>query len=202
LADNDALGKIAHWELLDCIPQVVGGTWHDVAVLDTLLHRTRRAAAGKSDKLFASPAIAARLLAHLDMAQMVSLPPPEIRALLTDHAGIDPGEQILFGALLVQPSGLLLTGDKRALSALPECLSPEHLLALAGRCICIEQFIVVAIAHLGLAEVQRRMRPYVGRDTAARIIMGSACDATATNVYAALDSYINDIRERADPLLR
>ncbi len=201
LADNDALAKAAHWDLLECVPLLVDGTWQDVAILDTLLHRTRRAASGKKDRLFASAEIAAELLVNLEIAKIVCLPPPEIRAHLVDQEGIDPGEQILIGALLAQPTAMLLTGDKRALTAIPTCLRGDLIESIAGRCICTEQMVSFAITRFGLAELQKRVRPFVDRDSAAHIILGRSCSADAQHVQAALNSYIGDLRTRVHPLL-
>lgn len=202
LADNDVLAKAAHWNLLEAVPRLIAGDWQDVLILDSLRHRAARAAAGKQDRLFASPHVAARLDALIRDLRPLPLASEAVRALLADHVGIDPGEQLLFGALIESPDGMLITGDKRALIALPELLPVEVLAAIQGRSLCTEHLLACAVDLLGIAEVRARMRPYIDRDLAARIIMGAACDRQEAEVRVALASYLNDIRTQSKGIVR
>lgn len=202
LADNDVLAKAAHWDLLDLVPRLIGGSWSDVAVLESLRHRTRRAADGYKDRLFASAEIANKLHVALQHAKNAPLANEGIRSGLADKVDIDPGEQILISALAELPSGTFLTGDKRALAALPSSLPADMLESLSGRCICTEQLIAFAIQELGIDAVRKMMLEHLNRDTAARIIMGADANRPASEVQLALTSYIDDLRSNCAGLLR
>lgn len=202
LADNDVLAKAAHWDLLEVVPRLIEGDWQEVLILDSLRHRAARAAKGKQDRLFAASNVAARLEVVIRDLRPVPLASEAVRGCLSDHVGIDSGEQLLFGALIESPDGMLITGDKRALIALPDILPVEVLAAIQSRCLCTEQLLVCAIDLLGIAEVRARMRPYIDRDVAARIIMGAACDRPEAEVREALGSYLKDIRAKSQGTIR
>ena len=195
LVDNDALLKAAHWELLDVVPTLVGGTWADTACLPTLPPRVHRA----ERKLFAGPSVAKALGERL--AKTVQLPDPDVTVLsaLQAEPGIDAGELLLFGALAATPDAVLLTGDKRALRAVAETGNPfcHH------RVICVEQLLSHSLVQLGAPTLLAHVRRWSPRDKTALAIFGSQGDKSDDDLREGLSSYLRSLdREAPDLLMR
>ncbi len=114
--------------------------------------------------------------------------------------GIHEGEQTLILATRSQTDFLLLSGDKncmRGLAAIPEQIYKR----LCGRVICLEQIILKLIEVRGFVFVRDRVLPMVNCDKSLQICFGFSSPATEENVFAGLNSYINDIRQQAPNLL-
>lgn len=189
LADNDILSRAAHWGLLADVPHLgtVSG-WPEVAVLDGLVYRAGKAAGGKSDRLFRDMAAAAHLHQVLQGACALPLVPMAELTRLASSPAIDDGEARLLGALLATPGATWITGDHRALRALPDVLSPGELSSLAGRVKTTEHLVQEAIRRHGLATARALIAPHAAMDTNTRIALGIASQPDQANVEAALNS--------------
>lgn len=194
LLDNDALLKAAHWNLLDAIPLLVGGTWADTACLPQFPQRVRRA----EPKLFADAAVANALDACLRSCGALPAPDLQILSALQAVPNIDAGELLLVAALATTPQALLLTGDKRALAALA---STGAIAVCQHRFICIEQLLWHGLDQLGANELVKRVRLWPPRDGAARAIVGSTGDKTESDLREGLQSYLRWLDSEAPGLL-
>ncbi len=194
LMDNDALLKAAHWDLLDVVPTMVGGTWADTACLPTFPPRVHRAEA----KLFAHASVAKAL--EVRLALTVQLPDPDVTVLsaLQGESGIDAGELLLFGALAATPSAVLLTGDKRALRAVA---LTGTLPRYQNRVMCVEQLLSQALDQLGAQSLQARVRRWAPRDQTALAIFGRQGDKSEADLREGLGSYLHSLEAETSGLL-
>ena len=195
LLDNDALLKAAHWDLLDVVPTLVGGAWTDTACLPQFPPRVRRA----EPKLFADPAVAKELEVRLQQCSV--LPDPDLQVLVALQAvpNIDAGELLLVGALSATSGALLLTGDKRALTAL--AANPGGIPQCQHRFICVEQFLWIGLDQLGPDELVKRVRLWAPRDAAARAIVGNTGAKSEADLREGLQSYVRWLDGEAPGLL-
>lgn len=194
LADNDALIKAVHWDLLDLVPALVDGTWADVACLPTFPPRVHRA----EPRLFTDPTVAAQLETQLKLCGELPAPDVSVLTALQAEPGIDAGELLLVGALATVPNALLLTGDKRALRALAGTATAA---ALQHRCICIEQLLWLALDHHGAAPLLDRVRRWEPRDQSAMAIFGRTGDKSEVDLREGLVSYVRALDTEAPGLL-
>jgi len=67
--------------------------------------------------------------------------------------------------------------------------------------ICLEQMVTRLIAHFGFAYVKEKVVPDRSCDMALRAAFGSGDAATESNVLAALNGYINELRSLAVDVL-
>jgi hypothetical protein len=194
LMDNDALLKAAHWDLLDVVPTMVGGTWADTACLPTFPPRVHRAEA----KLFADASVAKAL--EVRLALTVQLPDPDVTVLsaLQGESGIDAGELLLFGALAATPGTVLLTGDKRALRAVA---LTGTLSRYQNRVMCVEQLLSQALDQLGAQTLQARVRRWTPRDQTALAIFGRQGDKSEADLREGLRSYLHSLEGETSGLL-
>jgi hypothetical protein len=115
--------------------------------------------------------------------------------------GIDDGEAALIAAAMSQDAIVLVTGDKRCLSALstnPKLADVRR--ALLGRIVCLESLILKLIDDCGFEYVRDRVVPNMRCDTAVRAAFGSGLDARQANVVAALTAALPSDRELLRPL--
>lgn len=196
LIDVDAFAKLAHWRMLDQLSALTGIPLAACSTISSLRHRAEKA----KPPLFRAGHAPGLVLEAI--AQMGPLPEPDLAVLATlqDVPGIDAGEAVLFAALHYVPDSQLLTGDKRALSALAKL--PAWLRAgFAGRILVVEQVLERALDLHGLTWLRDHVCEWRAIDKAAGFVMGSRCDAAEAAVREGLASYISELAKLCDPSL-
>lgn len=191
IIDVDALVKLAHWDLLDCVTTVFQVEWEDIATLSSVRARAKKAVDKPDGKLFHSSEAAQRVV---DVTvRMKPLPEPDAVTIemLQDNPQIDPGEAILFAAAVNTPSCLVITGDKRAIKA----MGALKIAALDQRVVCLEQVVHAGIEPIGIHRMRDGIRPHVTLDRAIGASMGSRLDAPPEAVVEGLRSYTGSLRQ-------
>lgn len=195
--DNDILLKVAHWKLLDTIPAMVGVDWPQTAALPSFKFRARR----EDKKLFASTSVARALADRLDRCGDLPDPDPAVVALLQGRPNLDAGDVHLIGSLATEIDALLLTGDKRALTALAKPEAAEVRARVAERVLCLEQWLGFVLDQHGAAAIDPCIRPHASLDTAIHCIIGVSKPASRSEIEEGLASYLRILREHAPDLL-
>lgn len=196
LVDNDVLIKLAHWGLLEWLAPSLGGQASQVAALDSLHFRARRA----DKKLFGSIEVARSLAVFLDQTTSVPVADPAEMAQLQGIVDLDAGEVALVAACLSDPEALLITGDKRAIAALFNSCPPELTERLCGRVICLEQVILLMADRGSSSAVIEGIMRCRDIDTAVRAVVGpSGC--LESSFREGMGAYINDLRGSTGALL-
>jgi hypothetical protein len=127
---------------------------------------------------------------------------PAEQIALAEVEGIDPGEQVLFGATAYYDTFLLATGDKRCLRALAADSACRSIYErLSGRVCCLEQIVSLLIPHFGFEEVRSRIVPARECDTALKAAFGSGLAAEEPPVLQHLANRINELRAETGALL-
>lgn len=197
LIDADALAKLAHWELLNELPNVLSVPLSDCATLTSVRYRAGRALS-KPDRLFRSADAARAAIAALaNMAADID-PGLDVLAELQDVTEIDAGEVVLLSALAGEEDCRLLTGDKRCLRALASLPSATR---YAGRITIVEQIVLKLLDRQGIEWLRSRICPEKEVDKAIAVVFGSNCDAPEASVREGLGSYIDEIRRLCHPPL-
>jgi hypothetical protein len=194
--DVDVICKLAHWDILPHLPDLLGCQWNQIATVSSLRYRAQRAIETPDGKLFFSSAAAFRVVECIRL--MSAMPAPDAAVLedLNDIAQVDPGEAVLIAVTLGDPAGVFITGDKRALRALA-----QHPLAarLAGKVVLVEQVLQLCLNHKGREWLLASIREHRTIDKAISMIVGSRCDASLENLSAGLCSYIREIGNLCHP---
>jgi len=201
LIDNDALLKLAQYDLLESGLAAFGIAREDVRVLHTakyaLLPAKNRLKRCKTEDC------AVRLEAFLS-----SIPPIEEDAgspdefdALNGHPSIDAGEARLFAAAASGQETIVITGDKRALAALGEATEFADLKTrLSGKILSLELFFRFLI-EVDFASTQISVRRQPGVDKALTIAFGTSHPAPIASVQEALDSYVKHLQGTVGDLL-
>lgn len=197
LVDNDVLIKLAHWGLLDHLPPSFDLGWHHVAALTSLRFRARRC----DTKLFKSPAVATDLAAHLEHTAEIPAGDAADLSRLQGIVDLDAGEVELVAACLADPGALLITGDKRALSALANACPPDIAARLSGRVICLEQLLTLIALKTSFGLVINGVLQYLELDSTLRSVVGPT-GCTEPTFLAGMTSYISHLRGQTSELLQ
>jgi hypothetical protein len=198
-ADVDAVCKLANWNILQFLPELITAEWADIATISSLRHRIDQGIKKPDGKLFRS--IQAAEVAKSCVALMSPLEAPD--SLLLEHLvsvpQIDPGEAILLALAADDPRGVFITGDKRALRALASHpIAPKF----AGKVLCLEQLVEACLKLKGRDWFLSHVCPFREIDKAVSIILGSQCDAALEHLHEGFQSYIAELRVlHAPPLL-
>jgi hypothetical protein len=197
--DVDALAKLAHWNILQILPNLLQTTWAEIATVTSVRYRAAAAVKEPNGKLFRCKEAAMQALDCI--AKMSPLPEPDSALLdqLVGVHGIDPGEAILLASTASTAEGVFITGDKRALKAIA-----KHSLAssVEGKILCLEQVLMLCLGAQGREWLLSNLCPWRQIDTAVSMVLGNGCDATESNLSIGLESYIGEIKRlRHPPLL-
>lgn len=199
LVDVDALAKLAHWRILDELPDFTGVPLSQCTTLTSARFRAERAVKKPDGRVFRATEAATAALRAMDGMMGPLSPDTQHLTTLQSISGIDAGEAVLLSALSAG-GARLLTGDKRALKALAELDSAQRA-PFAGKIVLIEQVLLAALTRHGIEWLRERVCPYKHIDKAIGIAMGSRCDAPQQSVREGLESYINELKQAANPTL-
>lgn len=197
LLDNDALLKLAAYDLIDEALRALHVEHGEVAVLPTakyaLLPAKNRLLRCKDEET------ANRLEAFLGSCSII--PQEEIASELldelTDIQSLDSGEAVLFAFAATHSGAKVVTGDKRAIGALASARVAEE---LQGRVMALESLFEV-MASLAFEPVQVKVRAKPAADKSLTNIFGRTHAASVDSVRDGLTSYIGHMVKQTGGLL-
>lgn len=193
------MSKLAHWNILQELPLLLSTHWNDTATLSSLEHRACRAIQSLDYKLFHSVNAGHLILETISvMAKPSSQSDENILQELTDVRAIDSGEAVLLSKVATPSNDRLLTGDKRAISALSKLRIAER---FVGKIITIEQIILASLNTYGSQWLLERICPFRNLDKMVQVALGSDCNANDANIREALNSYIENLKKEYSPTL-
>ena len=193
LLDNDIIIKLATLDLLDVFSSMLRVEDAEVACLASLPYRlARKPLETRAQARVVSFVSSCRKLDRVYLAELeIDLDNQE---LLSTCPGIDAGEAQLLSAALAAPDAVVLTGDKRCLTALCQSSGTMPLVPkLQGRVLILEQLVIEMISAIGFDDVKARALNGVHCDTAIRASFGSGLKAEEGNTISTLQSYVREI---------
>lgn len=205
LIDNDILLKLLAFDLFDEAILSLNLSSTSLRVLSTarfVFQQKRQQQRTYNDQIWQ------QALLLTEQCQSIPEPPPEslldylaeLQQLEPFRNSIDEGETELILATRYTPDFILLSGDKRCLSALPQ-IPTEIYSRLAGRVVCLELLLLELMEQLGYETLRSRIQPALQYDKTAKVCFGYSRPATEAEARQALQSYLNDIQRLAPGLL-
>ena len=190
LLDSDVARKMAQYTLIDDMVACLRCRLADLAVLPQLKFQLGIGTAKALRKLGNEAAVAAANKL-IDAAQEISLGPEAANTLLElNRPDIDSGEQVLFAALLLDASRQLVSGDKRAMVALSQIETIEHVWASLR---CLEDLVLLMVHAMAFDALSANIRGRADADISLSIIFGRSQAAPKASVLEALGSYLNQL---------
>lgn len=194
LADNDIILKLAQCDLLDDLPDILGQQWGDIFISPTAKYQLLPKNPDKALNKCGNEETLARLTAFLDTTKNLdAIQNTALLAQLEDIEGIDGGEKFLFAAAVEIDSPLLITGDKRALSALlrhQEQL-PSVFSVLQNAVVTFETAILLATRLVGFAIVKQKLLGSPKPDGVLRLVLKS--DTVESDFIGGLCSFSKEV---------
>ncbi|OYD88506.1 hypothetical protein CDG77_23300 [Nostoc sp. 'Peltigera membranacea cyanobiont' 213] len=201
LIDNDALLKLARYNLLDEVIASFNCTSTNLFVLATAKYSLFPA---KNRLRFCKEEISAsRLEAFLQKCNSLNAQSadPELLDALNAVQNIDAGEALLLATGATNQGSLVITGDKRSLIALCTNDSVAQVSrSLAGRVVSLELVFLLLVEHQ-FTYVQECVRAKPDIDKALKIVFGVTAPASFEVVQEGLASYISHLRSATGTLL-
>ena len=113
---------------------------------------------------------------------------------MTDANNVDSGEALLVGLMLDQPTSVLLTGDKRALTEIGTNQALAAVAAsLAGRVVCVEALLRLLVSTHGVASIGKAVDPIRSVNNVVRVCFTADCIADQAKCLVAIEYYFNDL---------
>ncbi len=189
LIDTDAFCKLATVGLLEKAVSVLGVDIKACRRLPALLPMLRR---GRLHKAYGDECAEALI----SLAETIPAAPEAPRTWLDRMVSIhdvDPGEAHLL-AVAASSDALLLTGDKRALSAIR--LLPGFAAALRGKLVLLEIVLLILCDRLG----DEAVRAAVGGANVSDVMLQVCFSSANSSPRDGLQSYVSDSRGDLAPL--
>jgi hypothetical protein len=198
--DNDVLLKLSAYALLDDVIAVMNLTADRVYVLESakFVFRDSPSVIRRYSQVAREQAIAfaencQKVHADVGSDEFIAL---------SRLKHLDAGEAGLLTATKNVTAFVLVTGDKRCLSALASGVGIESIQQrLQGRVICLEQVILRLIRSLGFEVVKAQVLAAWDCDKSLQACFGSREQAAEANVVEALEGYIAALMLEAPGLL-
>jgi hypothetical protein len=208
LIDNDVIKKLAVYGLFEELQAISLPADRQLMVLGAAPFVLSKAIE-KSKSIRVREAALGRLQEALALCEMIEPGDDEVSlaASLEDTAQrlglpFDQGESLLIAALVFRASSALITGDKRALGCTATVIADHVILSeLSGRIACLEQVLFSLLgAGDGTSHAQRICQE-PDLDRAISICFGCASSFNLNAAKEGLQSYIESVRQSAEPLL-
>lgn len=199
--DNDALLKLANYDLLDTVLTMFDIRPGDINVTATakyvLLPAKDRLRHCKTEETAHRLEDFLLKVIKLNAESVVS----EVVDALFATPGIDAGEALMLAMAASDPDSYVITGDKRALAALHDGTGLGDVRgALAGRVLSLE-LLFLFLVERDFERVQAGVRSQPSADKALTIAFGLSAPASFESVRDALNSYVEHLRRLTGALL-
>ena len=197
IIDNDVVKKLAKWDLLDELVQLLGGNMDYIYLLPSCYYALcYPEKPSKGIRRCGDQATIDRIKAFCKNSKV--LPKPTQDEWLTELIkipGIDPGEVLIFITGYEKPKSLTYIGDKRSLIALTGAAIVKTIHdSLLGRIKCLEQTMAELICCHGLSRILEKVRRRKDADIVIAIVFGSDPDPRSLQeIWEGLLSYYNTL---------
>ncbi|MEO9778085.1 MAG: hypothetical protein ABJH07_07130 [Sedimentitalea sp.] len=206
LLDNDILLKAAAYSLSGSSKRIFDIDRLDCQILSSAKYVLPQVLATK--RTFTEPnAVKSEMEVLLSTFVELELTDAELEAAavleqlaIRNSLELDVGESQLLAVRITRSQGFLLTGDKRAISAIE--LLCDHVEIPENFVACLEQFMVSVLQQESFSDIRASVCSNATADKAVAICFSckSPC-ADEANVVEALTSYITDLRKSSRRVL-
>lgn len=200
--DNDVVIKLAEYELLLSLHEIVSNSGHVVHVLESLPYVAGVNNPIRSHKVFSTESSLEQVKQFLDKAHLARIELVSTMQLINsiDDPNLDEGELTLIGCAMESEEPGFCSGDKRAIRAVNKLVSAQTLTLDHCIIIILEHTLHMLVRALGTDVLECVIRkPNV--DKAVKLCFQGATVDTIEHAISALDSYINDLKRKCPSLV-
>ena len=197
LLDSDAARKLCQFDLIEFLLTSIQFKATDLGVLPQLKFQLHLNDEKKAEKKLGSRHAFENAKNLASSAFEVEVSADSANPILElDRPDLETGELTLFAALSETEESHLLSGDKRAYIALSKVDQLDEIHELWPRFLCLEEAILIIIAHHDFDAISERVRSDPDVDTAVALTFGVSAPSSKENVEGALTSYVNHLQQQ------
>lgn len=197
LLDSDAARKLCQFDLIEFLLTSIQFEATELGVLPQLRFQLHLNDEQKAEKKLGSRIAYQNAKSLVSSAFEVEVSAVSANPILNlDRPDLDTGELTLFAALSEKKESHLLSGDKRAYIALSKVDESDKIHELWPRFLCLEEAILIIIAHQDFDAVSERVRSDPDIDKAVTLTFGVSTPTSKEAVEAALTSYVNHLQKQ------
>lgn len=202
--DNDILWKLAHLDMLDEGLASIGTPPHTFRCLSTAPYSLGIRGKGleRARKKFGAQVVDRLATFWPKVIEISVVTSQDEVQRLSEVPSLDPGESILLSECGQIDTGLLISGDKRAITAFHEATGFDDLrIRLAGKVWCFEAVLNSVLMKYDFDHVAQRI--FDGRDCdgSLRLVVGREIPRDSAPWIDALNSFIEDLRRKSPSIL-
>ncbi len=200
--DNDVVIKLAEYELLISLYDIVTTLGHNVHVLESLPYVVGVNNPDRANKVFTSASSLEQIRQFLSMVQPARIMLASTLQVINsiDEPNLDEGELTLIGCAIESVEPGFCSGDKRAIRAVNKLVSAQTLTFDHCIIIILEHTLKILIHAMDVGDVFERILRKPDVDKAVKLCFQGATADTVAHVISALESYINDLKKKCPSL--
>lgn len=200
--DNDVAIKLAEYELLLCIQEIIYNSGHTIQTLESLPYVAGIFNPGRVKHLPLNAKALEQIKTFLELTGIASITLPSTFQLITsiNDPHLDEGELTLLGCALEAGTSAFCSGDKRAIQAANKLAELKTLSLENCIIIILEHTLKMLLKVHNTEEVIRKVLGNPTVDKAIAICFRGATPDTVDNIVAALESYIDDLKTKCGSL--
>ena len=200
--DNDVVIKLAEYELLLCIQEIISNSGHNIQTLETLPYVAGMFNQDRVKHIPSNVKALEQIKTFLESTGIASITLPSTFQLIAsiNDPHLDEGELTLLGCALESDTSAFCSGDKRAIQAANKLVELKILSLENCIIIILEHTFKILLKAHNTEEVIRKVLGNPNVDKAIAICFRGATLDTVDNVFAALESYIGDLKRKCDSL--
>lgn len=200
--DNDVAIKLAEYELLLCLQEIIANSGHDIQTLESLPYVAGLFKPTGRKNLPSNAKALEQLKAFIGKTDIASIAYPSTFQLIAsiNDPHLDEGELTLLGCALESDDPAFCSGDKRAIQAANKLVESKTLPLEHCIIIILEHTLKILLKIHNPEEVISKVLGKPNVDKAIGLCFRGATPDTMENVFAALESYIGDLKRKCDSL--
>lgn len=200
--DNDVVIKLAEYELLISLHNIVTQLGHDIHVLESLAYVVGMNNPDRAKNVFSSTSSIEQVRQFLSKVQPARILKASTLQVINsiDEPNLDEGELTLIGCAMESAEPGFCSGDKRAIRAVNKLASTQTLTFDHCIIIILEHTLQMIINTMDAGDVFERILRKPSVDKAVKLCFQGATVDGVEHVISALESYINDLKKKCPSL--
>lgn len=200
--DNDVAIKLAEYELLLCLQEIISNSGHHIQTLESLPYVAGIFNPNRKKNSLSNVKSLEQIKAFLATTGTASIALASTFQLIAsiNDPNLDEGELTLLGCALESDNSGFCSGDKRAVQAANKLVESKTLPLENCIIIILEHTLKVILKARNTEEVLSKVLGHPDVDKAIAICFRGATPDTIENVFAALESYIGDLKRKCESL--
>lgn len=200
--DNDVVVKLAEYQLLLPLHDIITQSDHEMRVLNSLPYVTGINDSSATNRVLSSHSSVEQVRKFLTVVQYASIKQASTLALINsvNEPNLDEGELTLIGCAMESAKPGFCSGDKRAIKAVNKLTAARSLSFNHCIIILLEHTLQILVNSMDKKYVLKQVMRKPEADVAIRLCFQNATPEKIADVISGLESYINSLKRECPHL--